>query len=75
MSTWLQVYGTDGANDYRANCKRAEEAALVAQSLGAGATIRQGKDVLWTVGDGDGSILGAIAGVKAALERPTKDGP
>lgn len=50
MSTWLQVYGTDGPNDYRANCKSAREAAILVAIIGDGATIRSGKTVLWTEG-------------------------
>ena len=49
MSNWLQVYGTDGANDYRANCKTPREAAILCLGLGKGTTVRNGKTVVWTM--------------------------
>lgn len=49
MKTWLQVYGTDGPNDYRANCKTPREAAILCLGLGKGTTVRSGKTVVWTM--------------------------
>lgn len=64
MSTWLQVYGTDGPNDYRANCKSAREAAILVSALGPGTTVRNGKDVLYTHERGDAGHVQAILEAK-----------
>lgn len=50
---WFQVYGTEGKNDYRAQCKHIEEAAVLCAFLGKGAQIRAGKEVLWHEGHED----------------------